>query len=136
MKYDLNKPLDTQKFKTWVQEMLEKKKRINVSQVREKRSIRHNAYLHVCITIYAIEQGYTVKEMKEVLKEDFGVTYQNNSRTFLKSTSDYDSKELSEFIERIRNNASQNGVYIPTSAEYLANQFDIDKHIEHFKQYI
>lgn len=41
-----------------------------------------------------------------------------------------DTGELTQFVDWIRNYSSQNGLYIPSSEEYLEAKFSIDKEIE------
>jgi len=45
-------------------------------------------------------------------------------------TVNIDSKELTEFIDWIRDKAGMSGFYIPTPEEYLINRFNIDKQLE------
>lgn len=62
--------------------------------------------------------------------------YEKKGKTFLKQTSKMDSDELAEFIEWIRNHCSIEGLYIPTSEEYLESQTYIDKEIYLNKKYL
>ena len=62
--------------------------------------------------------------------------YNKNGNVYLKSTAKLTSKELTDFIEWIRNYSSINGCYIPTSEEYLTNKFEIDRDINQNKQYL
>jgi hypothetical protein len=114
-----------------------KDKIVEFKEVRQKRSLTQNAYLHVCITLYAIEFGYTLNEAKTDLKRECSfMRYEKNGKQYLKETSKMDSKELTNFIDWLRNYASQNGCYIPTSEEYLTNRVAIDNQIETNKQYL
>jgi len=114
-----------------------KDKIVEFKEVRQKRSLTQNAYLHVCITLYAIEFGYTLNEAKTDLKRECSfMRYEKNGKQYLKETSKMDSKELTNFIDWLRTYASQNGCYIPTSEEYLTNRVSIDNQIETNKQYL
>lgn len=114
-----------------------KDKIVEFKEVRQKRSLTQNAYLHVCITLYAIEFGYTLNEAKTDLKRECSfMRYEKNGKQYLKETSKMDSKELTNFIDWLRNYASQNGCYIPKSEEYLTNRVAIDNQIETNKQYL
>lgn len=136
MKYDLSEMLDAVKAQTRMNKLIEDKKPIELIEIRPKRSIKANSYLHVCISLFAIEYGYTLNEAKTLLKREGGLIYEKEGQKFLKQTSKMDSKELSEFTEWIRNYASNQGLYIPSSEEYLANQINIDKTISQHKQYL
>jgi len=137
MRYDLKKEVDCKKAETYFNKLLKDRKQIELKGLNKLRTIKHNAYLHVVISIYAIHFGYTLKEAKTLLKRlcNFMV-YEKNGVKFLKETSKMEDSELSPFIDWIRNNASQNGCYIPSAKEYLANKFSIDKEISNQKQYL
>ena len=137
MKYDLTNDFDINKAKTYFNKMLESKKNIELKEVRKVRGIKHNAYTHVCITLFAIYFGYTLDEAKTHLKRncDF-MRYEKSGELFLKKTSLMDSKEISLFIEWIRNYSANKGCYIPNSTEYLTNKFNIDREIDSNKQYL
>ncbi len=137
MKYDLSNDIAVEKFKLRAKFLIEKQSQVNLTQTRKSRSISQNSYLHVVISLYSIEYGYTLDEGKTLLKRmcDFMV-YEKNGQKFLKQTSKMDSKELTTFIEWVRNHASKEGLYIPTSEEYIENKFLIDNEIDSNKQYL
>lgn len=137
MIYDLSNSIDLEKFKIKSTFLIGNNKRVEVKEVRQKRSLSHNAYLHVCVSLFAIEFGYTLDEAKTLLKRNCEfMRYSKNEMQFLKKTSLMDSKELTEFIEWIRNYSGLQGLYIPTSEEYLTNRFEIDKNISNHKTYL
>ena len=121
---------------TRFEQLAEKGAKIELKEIRPTRSLPQNAYLHVCLSLYGIHFGYTLNEAKTDLKRNYGLVYEKSGKKYLRSTSNLDSKELTEFIEYIRDVAGQNGCYIPTSEEYLQNKFSIDKEIEQNKNYL
>lgn len=137
MKFDTSKPFDKNKAITRFKLLLDKGANIELSEIKPRRTVRSNAYLHVCISLCAIEWGNTLDEQKTDLKRacEF-MRYEKNGKSYLKRTRDLDTKQLGEFIEWIRNYAGQEGLYIPTSEEYIMHQFEIDKEIERNKQYL
>lgn len=137
MKLDLSKTLERKKAKVYFDKLLLQNKKIELKVVQPNRSISQNSYLHVVISLYAINFGYTLNEAKTDLKRlcEFMV-YEKNGIKYLKETSKMNSKELSEFINWIRNYASLNGLYIPTAEEYKENKFSIDKEINNHKTYL
>lgn len=137
MKFDLNNEIDLKRFKERCKYLVGKCSKVELNQTREARSIKHNAYLHVCISLFAIEFGYTLKESKTLLKRECSfMIYEKNGKRFLKETSKQDSKELSYFIEWIRNYSAQKGLYIPDAEEYKSNKFNIDRQIDSNKAYL
>jgi len=135
MKYDRTNKFEENKLQSRLEAT--KDKVVEFKEVRQKRSLSQNAYLHVCITLYAIEFGYTIEEAKIHLKRNCQfMKYEKKGELFVKRTRDMNSKELTEFIEWLRTYASKNGCYIPTSEEYLTNRIAIDNQIETNKQYL
>lgn len=101
------------------------------------RSTRQNRYLHSIIAIYAIETGYTLEEMKKVLKEDCHfMMYEKNGREFPKSSAGLDTKEMTDWISWIRNSAGVNRIYLPTADEFHLNYAEIEKTIERNKTFL
>lgn len=137
MKLDLSIPLDQNKFATYSTKMLEGGKQIEFKEIRKSRTLKQNSYLHVIITLYAIHFGSTLEEAKTDLKRECSfMRYKRNDNIYLKSTAKLDTKELTEFIEWLRNYSSLNGCYLPTSEEYLSQKFDIDRDIDNNKEYL
>ena len=136
MKLDLSKQSELNKAMDRFSNLAEKGAKIELKEIRPTRSLPQNAYLHVCLSLYGIHFGYTLNEAKTDLKRNYGLVYEKNGKKYLKSTSTMDSKELTEFIEYIRDVAGANGCYIPTSEEYLLNRFAIDREIEQNKNYL
>lgn len=132
MKLDLNQDFDKQKATTYLGKMMEKGSFIEIKEIRSKRTINQNSYLHVCFSIIALDLGYTLQEIKTVLKRQYGMTYEKNGNKFLKSTTELDTVEMTHFIDWLREfSMDQFGVYIPTSEEYIENQIAIEKQIQY-----
>ena len=137
MHLDLSIPEDTEKAKEYFNKLLSTKKKIEIKDLSAKRSIRINAYLHICITLFALEFGYTIEEAKTLLKRKCAfMIYEKNDIKFLKRTRDLDNSDCSKFVEFIRNFASQQGCYIPDAEEYKDKKFNIDKQISNNKQFL
>ena len=135
---DLNKDFDRNKFISFVEKLSIGRKKIEIKEIKPTRTINQNSYLHVCITLYAISSGEYLEDAKYHLKINcpFMHEYQNGKIKTVQTRS-LDTKQLTEFIEWIRNYASINlGCYIPTSEEFIQNQFDIRREIEAHKEYL
>ena len=137
MIYDLNNSLDKNKASIKFTELLESGKVIELTAKTTKRTIKQNSYLHVAITLFAIEVGYNLDEAKTTLKREcLSMRYIKDGSIFLKRTRDLDTKELTDFIEFIIEFCGVQGIYIPTPEEYILNQIEIDKQINSQKQYL
>ncbi len=134
---DLSKPLDLKKARTYFDSLCEGGNVITLTKKSKKRSLKSNAYLHVCITLFAIEYGYSLDEAKTHLKRTCPwMRYEKNGEVFLTATSKMDTADMAKFIEWIITHAGANGLFIPSSDMYLLEQDHYDKHIESHKQYM
>jgi len=137
MIYDLANNEDKNKAAYKFKQLAEDGKVIELTEKRKKRSVNQNAYLHVCITLFAIDVGYTLEESKTVLKRECSfMRYTKDGNVFLKRTRDLDTKELTDFIEFIIDFAGVQGISIPTSEEYILNHIQIDQEIQRQKNFL
>ena len=137
MLLDLNIEFDREKFKSRIEKLLDKKVKVELTEKRELRSIVHNAYCHVCISLFCIHIGYTMDEGKTHLKRkcEF-MKYEKNGELFLKKSSKLDSKGMADWIKWIRNYAGMQGVFIPDPDQYKRNWNEYEKTIEACKPYL
>lgn len=137
MKFNLSNNIDKNQAIKRFEYLTEKEVNIELKEVRKVRTLSQNKYLHVCITMFAIEYGYTIEEGKTHLKRNCHfMRYEKEGETFLKRTRDMNTKELTEFIEWLRDYSGKKGLFILSSEDYLLNQFEIDKEINKYKQYL
>jgi hypothetical protein len=110
---------------------------VEVKEKKKVRSISQNSYLHVIITICAIEYGCSLDEMKQLLKYWKRLYKVKGKAIIYDQTSKMNSEELTGFIEWIRTRVAQMlDIYIPTSEEYIQDQHNINMHIKKFEQYL
>lgn len=137
MKYDLSIQHDLNSFKTKVDKLIADKKKVELKAIKQVRTIQQNKYLHVLFTLYGIEVGLTIEESKTLVKRScpFG-TYEKNGNKFLIRTRDLNTQQMTDFIDWFRTWSSQQGIYLPTSEEYIMQKLFIDNEIEKHKQYL
>lgn len=136
MYFDLAKETDQKRLLTRVQYLIEKQKKVDVTEKREKRTLSQNSYLHLLLTWFAIETGNTVEFVKQeyfkkLCNSDI-FTFEKEDR-FLKtvqitrSSSDIDTKQMTTAIDRFRNwSSAEAGIYLPEANE--------DQFLEHIQQ--
>ena len=127
MIYDLSKNIN--EFESKVEFLKKKGCIVELKEKRKKRSISQNNYLHVLFSLFGLNFGYSIEETKVLIKRELKYTYVKNDNLFLKKTSKMDSKELTIFIEKFRNYSNSNGLYLPSSEEYLFNFAEFDRQI-------
>ena len=137
MLYDLKDILEANDFKIKCRQLVEQRKQVELIVKQKKRSIPLNSFLHVVISLFAINFGYTLVEAKTLLKRMCNfMIYEKNGQKFLRRTRDLDNIECSTFVEWIRNYSANQGHYIPDADEYKKNNFAIDKEIIKHKNYL
>ncbi len=137
MLYDFKKDFDIEMYNKRSKELIEKKAIVEVKEKRGKRTLSQNSYLHVCITMFAIFVGETLNRTKTDLKRDcYFMVEEYKGKKYLISSADLNTKELTKWIEWIRNYASVNGVFIPSPDDYRRNWAEYEKEIQACKPYL
>jgi len=130
MKYNLKNDFDKERFKKRVN-FLYGNERVVILQEMTKRTLKQNNYLHLILTAFALETGYTLECVKrnffklEVNKDLFLSEERGNfgTKQALKSTTQITKDNLSIAIDRFKKWSSDNGIYLPDAEdeEYLAH---------------
>jgi len=121
-------------------------KKIEIKEIRKKRSLAQNGYLQLLFMWFALEYGETKDYVKEEIfkrginADIFRTEYVNpvtgNKRVNWKSTADLDTKEMSTCIDRFRDYASKEaGIFLPepTNQDFLDH---IQNEINRNKQWL
>lgn len=145
--FDLKNPIDVSKFDNWIQ-----KQKLNKSCVQVKtqadistRTIDQNKYLHLILTWFAIETGYTLEFVKreyfkllvnpELFVIEVACKFTGEIKTSLRSSKDLTINEMILAINKFRNWSSEfAGIYLPEANEKeFLNQILIEekKHKEY-----
>ncbi len=122
MRYDLSKEFDCQKATKRLEKLIKDGLIVDITLYKEKRTDRQNRYYQVITAIIADELGYTHDECKIELKRELKLFYEKNGKLFVRSTADLNTAEKTEYIEKIRNWASTEGMYIPSPEEFESGE--------------
>lgn len=122
MTYDLSIPEDKARFDQRAAYLKAKGKRVELKEKRYKRTNNQNAYLHLILSWYGLETGYTLEEVKQdIWKRDICRSVferVKNSRVIYRSSSDLDTGEMTTAIEMFRNHAARDlNIYLPEPNE-------------------
>jgi len=101
MNFDLSNPIQASKAAAYLSKLTESGARAEVKQVRKNRSNWQNSWFHAVVTEVSEHTGYELDESKTILKRKGGLGYIKNGHQFEGSTKDLDTKQFSEFMERI-----------------------------------
>lgn len=125
--YDPTNEYDKEKLIKRFNTLLSGSNLIELKEHRPKRTGFQNNYLHLILSYFALEFGYTKDEVKLdifkrlVNKEIFEVERidkRGNRRLSLRSTAELSTDEMSKAIERFRNySASEAGLFLPSPSD-------------------
>lgn len=128
MIFNLNNPYETDKFKAYVNKLFEERAVVEVKKKLPNRSLSQNNYLHLILSWFACEIGYSLDEVKldyfkKTCNRDLFTRKKFNKQgteiTYMRSSADLSTGEMTTAIERFRNYSSaQAGVYLPAPNEH------------------
>lgn len=125
MIYDTTNPLQRSQLIDKVKYYIGKGKEVELKVKHPKRSISQNSYLHLILTWFALETGYTMEEVKQDIFKKIvndSMFYDGEAEGKLKSvkierwrsTASLSTAEMTLAIERFRNYSSiEAGIYLP-----------------------
>lgn len=131
MIFDATETFDIDRAKERLDWIISKGKRFEIIVKNPRRSISQNAYLHLCLTWFANEYGETPEYIKQVMfkqivNSDIFKTEHINQKTgeirdAWKSTSELDTAQSTQAIDRFRNYAAKEaGIYLPEPSDLNA----------------
>ena len=146
MIYDPKNPLHQKQAIEKLNYFISKEKRFELKAKNDKRSISQNSYLHLILSWFGVETGYTLEEVKqEIFKKhvNSSLFYDGEIKGIVhvsrwRSTADLDAAEMTLAIDRFRDFSSKElGIYLPEPSD-LAILQDIENQLSKNKnkQYI
>ena len=145
MTYDLSTSLGTKSAMTRLQQLAERGCTIELVEKRPRRSLPQNSYLHLILSYFATQTGYTPEWVKQQIYKrhcnpDLFITTRQDpllgSVTYLRSSRDLTADEMTQSIERFRFwSADVAGIYIPDACEAEEVQ-QMSQEVEQSKTYL
>jgi hypothetical protein len=140
MIYNLESDVEKQKAEERLNWLSSKGKRIELKELRGKRTTPQNAYLHLLLSYFALEVGDTLEFIKHdifkvrVNADIFKTTRKNPKsgveREDWKSSAGIDTKEMTDAIDKFKNWSVKNtGIRLPEANEqqfldHIQNEID------------
>lgn len=142
---DLNKDFDRKKLREYVEYLLKRQVIVEVKERKKQRTLSQNSYLHVLLSYFASETGYDLESVKydlfkrRVNRDIFARERSNKNGqtiTYMRSTRDLDTGEMTTAIDRFRNwSSSEAGIYLPEANEYDA-LMEAERQIAMYEKYL
>lgn len=131
MKYNLENEQEYKEATAFLVGCMMRNKTVEIKVYRPNRTLNQNSYLHLLLTIFAVEFGYTLEESKTLYKRVNSATYayEKNGQKFLRSSTDLDTKEMADTIEKFKQYSSEHGLELPDAYDedklrYYENQIE------------
>lgn len=134
--YDLSNPLHLEGFKVRANALVKKGGIVELTEKKQRRTNLQNAYLHTALSYFACEVGETMDYVKRhyfkiLCNKDLFIREVEDKFLgkikVLRSSADLDTGEMTTAIERWRNWAAGEGIYIPSPDEHrLVQQMEIE----------
>lgn len=122
MRYNLTHKTNVTKAKERFEYLIEKGSNIELKEIRAKRTLKQNAYLHLLLAKFALEFGYTIEQVKQdvfkrlVNREAFIVV--SKGLEVCRSSKDLETHEMTNCIEKFRNwSQTECNLYLPSPNE-------------------
>jgi hypothetical protein len=100
-----------------------KKSLAELKRIVRKRSLSQNSYLHLILSYFGSQFGYTLDEAKILYKQlnPSVYVYRKGRHTFLRSSADLDTAEMTKTIDKFRDQSKEMGFPLPapTDQEWL-----------------
>lgn len=144
MLYNAAKSIDINRANERLRFLIDNKRKFELKEKKPIRSVSQNSYLHLILSWFGLEHGYTLEEVKqEIFKKIVNPTifYDGEANGLVKiqrwrSTADLDKGEMNLAIDRFRNYSSvEAGTYLPEPSD-LAHLQEIKNEIEKYNSMI
>lgn len=143
MLFNLQNEYDVPKFKAYVNKLFKERAVVEVKKKNPARTLAQNSYLHLLLGYFGTQYGCSLDEAKldyykrtcnRDLFERKAVNKLGKEVTYLRSSAELTTAEMSLSIDRFRNFASSEaGIYLPSpnEREFLIHiQQEIERHKE------
>ena len=144
MLYDLNTRLGAESARTRLAHLIERGVVVELTEKRPTRTLAQNSYLHVLLAYFASQTGNTLEWVKQqyykrTCNPDLYIGEREDRLLgrvqYVRSSRELRTDEMSLSIDRFKNWAAENGIYLP-DAEDNAAITEAQTEIERYKTYL
>ncbi|WP_448607611.1 hypothetical protein [Paenimyroides ceti] len=138
--YNANNHIDRHRATKRFIELISDSKTFELKEIKPIRTLRQNRYLHLILSWFGMETGYTLQEVKQIIFKqvvNYNLFYDGEYGELKvqrwRSTADLKTDELTTAIDNFRNYSStEAGIYLPEPSD-LAFLNEIDLQIKQQK---
>lgn len=143
--FNLNNEYEREQYKEYCDKLFRQGGVIEVKKRHSFRTLAQNSYLHLLLSYFASEFGYTLEEVKyNIFKKEINPNLFTRKRKnkrgeevcYLCSSRELDTAEMTTAIERFRNySAAKCGLYLPAPHEADA-LVEAQRQVDRFEEYL
>lgn len=143
MKFNLAHTTDIAEANRLLAQLTVDRKQVEIKEVKPRRSLNQNAYLHLLIGAFSAHFGFTLTEGKLIYKmlpgnkEIYHYEKEVSGRTFafVRSSADLDKPTMTKTIETLREWSDKMGYPLPSATDTAWLQA-IENEIERNERYL
>lgn len=115
MIYPLSNPQEATKATEYLKQAIRNGWLVEIKRKLPQRSLNQNSFFHLLVGYFGIQQGYSLEEMKAVVKRHMSdvFVYEKNGYKFMRSSAGLDKEEMTKVIDRLYRLAADMGVTLP-----------------------
>ena len=143
MKYNLSSSHDIAEAQRLLSQLTVDGKMVEIKEVKPRRSLNQNSFLHVLLGAFGANLGYSLSEAKELYKrlpgnKDLYVYTKDvggKPMEFTRSSADLNKDEMTKSIETLREWSAKMGYPLPT-ADNVEELRRLENYIEQHERYL
>ena len=143
MIFETSNQIEAEKAKVYFNFLLNGSKTIEIKAKRKRRSIPQNSYLHLILSAFGLNFGYTLEEVKQqIFKEHLNsdIFYEGEKEGIVKvkswrSSANLNTKEMTTAINRFLDFSSKLGYLLPDPQNLVYIQ-QLEREVNNAKQYL
>jgi hypothetical protein len=119
MKYRMADSVQNKAARNRLYYLASKKRVVEIKEIRPKRTLAQNSYLHLIVAYFGVHFGYSLEEAKQLYKElnrDI-YFYKKKKRTFIRSSADLNKEEMARSIDNFMLKSAEAGCPLPLATD-------------------
>lgn len=140
MKYRLSNPTEAGQALQYLSQLTGDKKMVEIKEVKPRRSLPQNSYLHLLLGIFGSHFGYTLEEAKLIYKRDLNPSIfvyekelRGKTKEFIRSSADLSRDEMARSIDTLKEWSKTGGLELPDADDteklhYYENMIEQTQH--------
>ncbi len=107
----------------YLTQLVRDEKVVEVKEVKPRRSLNQNSYLHLLLGAFGAHFGYSLEEAKTIYKQlnasiyEYSREVRGKQHTFYRSSAELDKAEMTKSIDTLREWSAKAGYPLPSAVD-------------------